>query len=117
MGIGEVFFALLVIGIAVSWIFAAIRAYQSGRSKGVTMYLLHLVGAVATVFGLWLIIVYPHLHCHGFLCGLEYVILWLILSMIVLLVWPLVVLAIFKKKWPEIGKVEKKNEEILDDLE
>ncbi|MBD3639199.1 MAG: hypothetical protein HUJ25_17720 [Crocinitomicaceae bacterium] len=114
MGPAEAFILLVVIGAVVSWIIAGVRGYQLGSSKGLTLFFFHLIGALASVFLLWLLLVYPEQTCNGNLCLLEYLVYWFISSMIIMLVWPLILIAVFKRKWSKKVKIPKRNDEILD---
>ena len=112
---GGIVVLLIAAGIVFSWIYAGIMAHKRAGSKGVTNFFVHLILAATTVFVMWMIIVYPVLYCSGFLCGLGEVILWIILSGITLLLWPLILLPIFKRKYGEIEQ-QKSNEELIDDI-
>lgn len=115
MDIGGVFLTLVAISILLLWIWSGIRAYKQGGSSGLTYFFFHLIGAIALVALLWFIIVQPQLECQGFLCGIEYLIAWMIISIVVLIVWPLVLIVLLNKKYGSIKKMKNKNENILDD--
>lgn len=112
---GQIFFFLLIAGAVVSWIFAGIRGHSFGGSKGVTLFIINLISAIAAVSLLWVVIVYPSLGCHGFLCGLQEMISWILLSAIMMIIWPLILMATFKKKWPNQVRSSRQSDELLDD--
>ena len=116
MEIGMAFILLVIIAIISLWGFTGAKAYRLGQSTGLTYYFLHLIGSIAAVGVLWLIMVSPNLDCSGFLCGLEYAIMWMLGSIVILIVWPIVLAAYLNKKYPGTTvKVKKRNENILDD--
>ena len=115
MDIGGAFVLLVLIGIVVLWSWTGYRAYNQGSSAGLTLYFLHLIAAVATCGFFWLVIVYPQLECKGFLCGLEYILGWLILCIIILYVWPLIIVSLLNKKYPKSKQPRKQNDNVLDD--
>ncbi|MCB9223326.1 MAG: hypothetical protein H6582_04030 [Crocinitomicaceae bacterium] len=77
---------------------------------------MHLFSAIAVIFVLWLIIVMPSLDCHGFLCGLGEVVIWLLCSTLIALIWPLILLVVLKRKYLKEEKVVVTNDELLDDV-
>jgi hypothetical protein len=113
--LGSVVFFLLVAGAIVSWILAGIRAHKLGSSAGVGYFLMHLLSSIAVVFVLWLLIVYPVLDCRGFLCGLGETIMWVLSSVLILLIWPLILLIVLKRKYANEPQPLKTNDELLDD--
>ena len=113
---GGIVFFLLAAGAVVFWILAGIRAYKYAESKGVGYFFMHLFSAIAVVFVLWLLIVYPVLDCSGFLCGLGEIIMWILTSTLIMLVWPLILLIVIKRKYANEVKMIKSNEDILDDI-
>ena len=116
MDIGGAFLLLVSFSILVLWVWSGYRAYKQGGSSGITYYFFHLIGAITAVAVLWFIIVQPQLDCTGFLCGLEYLITWMIVCMVVLIVWPLILINLLNRKYGPIQKPNKKNNEnILDE--
>ena len=76
---------------------------------------MHFLSAIAVVFVLWLLIVYPTLDCSGFLCGLGEVVMWILISVVLMLVWPLILLVILKRKFKdEVVSLKKDSDELLD---
>ncbi|UKN02758.1 hypothetical protein K6119_04415 [Paracrocinitomix mangrovi] len=89
---------------------------KHGAGKGVTLFFYNLIGAVAVLFLLWLVIVYPSLDCHAFLCGLDEIITWMLLSLLILIIWPLILISTVKRKWPIQEEAKRKNtDDILDE--
>ena len=117
MDIGGAFFLIALLVIISLWIWAGYRANLQGEFSGIVLFFFHLIGAVATVSLLWLIMVYPYADCKEPLCGFEYVLMWMISSLIILVVWPLVLVAILNKKFPKFQKIKTSSEHILDDGE
>lgn len=97
-----------------SWILAGVRAYKTGIPKKLVHFFINVGAASITIFLLWLGLVYPVLDCAGFLCGLGELILWIVSSGIILLVWPLVLLVLYRNKGEK--PVKRSNDELLDDM-
>ena len=107
---GGVISIILIAGIIVFWTLAGIRFYKGGAIK---KYLAQLGFCVAAVVIFWIAIVYPVLDCSGFLCGLDEIILFLLLSVTTLLVWGGILFIYGRRNFMDIGKSA--NDELLDD--
>ena len=116
MDIGYAFFIVAVLGIISVWIWAAYRANVQGELHGIVIFFFHMIAAVATVGLLWLLLVYPYTDCTERLCGFEAMVMWMVISLIILIVWPLVLIALINKKFPRPEPIKKKtNDNILDE--
>ncbi|MFT5823199.1 MAG: hypothetical protein ACI8ZM_004459 [Crocinitomix sp.] len=86
---GELVGLLIVGGLLISWILAGINYSK----EGVLLHFFGHLGCCAILIVVfWGIIVYPVLHCGGFLCGLSEILLFMALSAATILIWGLILL-------------------------
>ncbi len=103
---------LIVGGLLISWIIAGVNFARGG-------ILLKFFGQVALcvvlIFIYWIFIVLPVLGCRGFLCGLDEILLFVLLSGVTILLWGIILLVYsnnhYSKKKLSTKKIET---EVLD---
>ncbi|MBK7129132.1 MAG: hypothetical protein IPM74_12015 [Crocinitomicaceae bacterium] len=94
---GLIIFVLVVSGLAM-WIVALVQLIQLGGSKGTGIFFIYLGGLILTCGLLWLVIVLPSLNCHGFLCGIGEILIFLGLSILLFFITPILMLTIHVRR-------------------
>lgn len=115
MSIGSAFLLIATAGILFLWVWAAYKAYSQGQTNGLVLYLFNLIGAIGLVAILWLLLVLPYTDCTEWQCGFQALLLWIILCIVVMVIWPLIVITVINRRFPKPEKIRKVNEQILDD--
>jgi len=109
---------LAALGAIAGWIVSGIMASQRGGLEGRKFYFLQLGLSILAVVILFLVIVVPSFNCSGFLCGLYEIFIFMGLGTLVLLVWPLILIAVIKNKFKGNSPTSSAlKEDLIDDLE
>jgi hypothetical protein len=105
---GELFGILIIGGILIAWIIAGVNFFKGGAAL---RFFGHIISCVFLVLIYWGIIVYPVLHCMGFLCGFGEFVLFIMLSGATVLIWGIILLIYSNKHFskqeePNTGRHE-----------
>lgn len=112
---GALVVLLVCVGAVVLWIIAGVKSYRLAHNSSLVRYFVNLFASFAGIFILWLIIVYPTLDCEGMLCGLAEAVIWFFSSLLLFLVWPIVLILYFNKKYANKRKKRSsRKDDILD---
>lgn len=104
---------LIIIAALTLWIVAASKLHTHGGNKGLRFFFIQLGIAVAICALLFLIIVVPVINCSGWFCGLGEILLFMLLGTLVLLIYPIVLIVIARRKFNNINPDET---DVLDDF-
>lgn len=110
MGFIPIFF---ILGAIALWIVAGIQMNKYGRAKGRKQFFLMLGLFVFIAAILFLIIYAPQIDCSGFLCGLEEFMIFLLVTYIVFLIFPIIMLTAMLHKLKK-GYISETNDELID---
>lgn len=113
---GGVLVLLGLVGAVVAWVISAVIAYQKGAANGLKFFFINLGLCIALIGLLFLIIVVPSLNCSGFLCGLGEILIFLLISGLVFLVWPLILIPVVKNRFQNNRSTSFKDADLIDNL-
>lgn len=105
----------LVAGL-VLWIYSGIHAFRDFGKRGGRTFIYSLLLFLVSIGVLWGTIVVPVLDCRGFLCGLGEILLFMGLSGVVFVIWPIVYLAYLRAAVKRAPKSTSSTEIIDNDL-
>ena len=86
-----------LLGAIIAWVYLFLQTARGSIKKDISFFIFHLAGCLASIFVLWLIMVYPS-ECSGLFCEVAMFLVWLALGSIIFLAWPLVLFAVFKNR-------------------
>jgi len=104
---------LALIGGLVLWIYSAIHSSKHYGASGRRSFVISLVIFLAVIGILYVVIVVPTLGCNGFLCGLGEILLFIGLTGLIFVIWPILFLAYVRAVLKKTA-VDVKNEDIID---
>ncbi len=109
----EGFVGLLIAGgLLISWIIAGVNFARGGVSL---KFFGHVALCIVVIVVYWIFIVLPVLGCRGFLCGLDEILLFTLLSGATILMWGIILLVYSNKHYSKGKMIDSKGEtEVLD---
>lgn len=93
----------------ISWGYLFVQAARGSLEKEAVYFVFHFLGCLAVIFISWLILVYPS-DCSGLFCEIAVFLVWGAFCSILILVWPIILIVMHKKK----SSGNKSNENLID---